>query len=117
RGPAAVDESPATAFDFGPNPEHVGRRALRVEVPEQYVVTALRRKVRQVYRGRCLAHAAFDVVRRVDLHQRTSAFTRSRFSSARNGCSRPASAARAFSWWVSSWAAISPIASTVSGGA
>ena len=45
---------------------------------------------------------------RGDLHRRTSAFTRARFSSARKGRSRPASAARARSWCASSWAASSP---------
>jgi hypothetical protein len=64
----APDEGLAAALDPSPDPEHVGRSGLRVQVPQQRAETVLGGQVAEVDgRGR-LAHAALDVVGGDHLH-------------------------------------------------
>ena len=118
-GLGAADERLAAALDPGLDPEQEAGRALRVQVPEQRAVAVGGGQVGQVDgRGR-LADAALDVVGGEDLHERPSSRTRTRSWPAgpANLANLAAKSARASAWLSASFAAISPMASSVAAGA
>src|SRR5690242_1596956 len=122
-GLGAADERLAAALDPRLDPEQEAGRALRVQVPEQGPEAVGGRQVRQVHgRGR-LADAALDVVGGEDLHGRpcislaSRTRTRSRPAGPANLANLAANSARASAWLSASFAAISPMASSVAAGA
>src|SRR5690242_8315678 len=118
-GLGAADERLASALDPRLDPEQEAGRALRVQIPEQRPAAVGGGQVGQVDgRGR-LADAALDVVRGEDLHERPSSRTRTRSRPAgpANLANLAANSARASVWLSASFAAISPMASSVAAGA
>src|SRR3984957_15579268 len=71
-GPFALDERLAAALDPRLHPEHEGRRALRVQVPEHGPQPALGREEGKVDGRGGLPDAALDVVSRIDPHVATA---------------------------------------------
>src|SRR5207247_989306 len=118
-GLGAADERLAAALDPRLDPEQEAGRALRVQVPEQGPAAVGGGQVGQVDgRGR-LADAALDVVRGEDLHGRPSSRTRTRSRPAgpANLANLAENSVRASAWLSASFAAISPMASSVAAGA
>ena len=116
-----LDQRLAAALDPRLDPEQEARRALRVQVPEQGPAAVGGGQVGQVDgRGR-LADAALDVVGGEDLHggPRTRAGRgRAPGPPGRRTCANlAANSARASAWLSASFAAISPMASSVAAGA
>src|SRR4029453_16674962 len=67
QGALAPDERAAATFDLRFDPEQVGGRALRIEVPDEGAHTFAGREVGDVDRSGRLSDATLDVVRGHDL--------------------------------------------------
>src|SRR3954447_24918420 len=82
------------ALDARLDPEDVGARSLRVEIPEQGARAVACREVGQVDRRRGLSDTALDVVGREDARHPNVFFTRARCSGEENAAKRSLNSAR-----------------------